>query len=144
MRQLRQYFAPISLILALALTLLIYLPGLNGPFVFDDFTNIVQNSALTVHNLDWDQLAQAALSSNAGPLQRPLSMLSFALNVYFGGLDAYAFKWVNLLIHLLNGVLVYSLLYRVMRVWRRQGAVADIPACDWLPPLAAAAWLCTP
>ncbi|MDE2197136.1 MAG: hypothetical protein KGJ56_08105 [Gammaproteobacteria bacterium] len=134
----------VILLSGMLLAFLAYLPGLHGPFVFDDVVNILQNRALDIHSLSWNQLAQAALSSNAGPLQRPLSMLSFALNVYFGGLDAYAFKWVNLLIHLLNGVLVYSLLYRVMRVWRRQGAVADIPACDWLPPLVAAAWLVHP
>ena len=90
---------PLALLLTLALTVLAYLPGLRGPFVFDDITNIVQNHALAIHSLRWDQLMHAALSSDAGPTRRPLSSLSFALNIYFGGLEPSVFKAVNLTIH---------------------------------------------
>ena len=37
----------------LALTLLVYWPGLGGGYVFDDFPNIVDNKALHVVTLDW-------------------------------------------------------------------------------------------
>ncbi|HVC37380.1 MAG TPA: hypothetical protein VNF46_03150, partial [Gammaproteobacteria bacterium] len=56
-----------ALLLALTLTELAYLPGLQGPFAFDDVTNILQNQALVMHSLAWDQLVHAMLSSDSGP-----------------------------------------------------------------------------
>lgn len=128
----------------LLLTVLAYLPGVSGSFVFDDTVNILQNKALEIHNLGWSQLAQAALSSEAGPLKRPLSMLSFAFNVYWGGLDPEGFKWVNLIIHLLNGILVFMLMRQVVNAWQKQKTIADTPIADWLPVLVAAIWLVHP
>ena len=121
-----------------------YLPGLHGPFVFDDVTNILQNKALEIHSLSWDQLMHAALSSNAGPLRRPLSSLSFAFNIYFSGMDAGAFKLTNLAIHLLNGLLIYILLRQILRHWSDTKQIEPGVAVDWLPLLCTAAWLLHP
>ncbi|MGH8283931.1 MAG: hypothetical protein ACRESE_08820 [Gammaproteobacteria bacterium] len=129
---------------ALILTVLAYLPGLHGPFVFDDITNIVQDKALAMHSLAWNQLLHAALSSDAGPLRRPLSMLSFALNSYFSGLDATAFKITNLVIHLLNGVLVFVLLRQIVGHWSERKIIASGAVAGWLPLLCAAVWLLHP
>ncbi len=134
----------IALLAALLLTVLAYLPGLHGPFVFDDITNIVQDRALAMHSLAWDRLLHAALSSHAGPLRRPLSMLSFAFNIYFSGLDATAFKLTNLAIHLANGLLVFALLRQIVRQWCDQGVLPRNQAADWLPLLCTAAWLLHP
>ncbi len=134
----------IALLAALVLTVLAYLPGLHGPFVFDDITNIVQDRALVMHSLAWDQLLHAVLSSHAGPLRRPLSMLSFALNIYFSGLDAAAFKLTNLAIHLANGLLVFALLRQIVAQWCEQGVLQRSRAADWLPLLCTAAWLLHP
>ncbi|MDE2023953.1 MAG: hypothetical protein KGJ18_07070 [Gammaproteobacteria bacterium] len=128
----------------LILTVAAYFPGLRGPFVFDDITNIVQNHALAIHSLRWDQLMHAALSSDAGPTRRPLSSLSFALNIYFGGLHPAGFKAVNLAIHLLCGLLFLVLLQQVFGYWHRTGAIASAVAARWLPLLCAGAWLLHP
>lgn len=141
---LRQIYLPLSLLLALLLTVLAYLPGLPGPFVFDDITNIVQNGALAIHSLHWDQLMHAALSSDAGPTRRPLSSLSFALNFYFGGSGAYSFKTVNVAIHLINGLLFFVLLRQIVDQWHKTGAIASEVTTKWLPLLCAAAWLLHP
>ena len=50
-------FAVIALI-----TVLVYLPGLSGGFIYDDFPNIVSNAALHIDSLDRDALASAMLS----------------------------------------------------------------------------------
>ena len=42
-----------------------------------------------------------------GPLRRPVSMLTFAANFYLSGFSPFWFKLTNLLIHCVNGVLVY-------------------------------------
>ncbi|MGA9852142.1 MAG: hypothetical protein WBR15_04360 [Gammaproteobacteria bacterium] len=134
----------LALLAILILTVLAYLPGLHGPLVFDDITNIVQNKALVMHGLAWDQLMHAALSSDAGPTRRPLSSLSFALNIYFNGLDATAFKITNLVIHLLNGVLVFVLLRQIVAHWSKTKLIESRVVSVWLPLLCAAAWLLHP
>ena len=87
----------------------VYAPGLSGPFFFDDIFNIQNNLHLRLTDLNAPALQLAAFSTNAGPFQRPVSMLSFALNYYFFGEGAASFKAVNLGIHLINGVLIFLL-----------------------------------
>jgi protein O-mannosyl-transferase len=86
-----------------------YAPGLKGGYAFDDDVNILQNSSLRLHSLQWDGLWSAAWSGDAGPLGRPIALVTFALNLYFGGTDPYYFKLINLLIHLVNVLLVGAL-----------------------------------
>lgn len=97
------------LISALVLTFAVYVMGLSGGFYFDDEWNILRNQALQLDSLDIEGLWAAAMSGTAGPLGRPLSMLSFALNHVFFGLDPFYFKLVNLGIHLLAGWAIYAL-----------------------------------
>jgi tetratricopeptide (TPR) repeat protein len=95
----------------------VYLPGASGPWVFDDFGNIVHNDYLKVTRLDTSTLYHAAFSLQAGPLQRPLPMLSFALNYYFSGGfgDTTPYKLTNIAIHVSNGLLVFWLALLVLR-----------------------------
>jgi protein O-mannosyl-transferase len=126
------------------LTVLAYLPGMHGPLVFDDVTNIVEDKALYLLGFSWDHLLHAMLSSDAGPFRRPLSALSFALNIYFFGLDPFAFKLVNVIIHLLNGFLFYWLLRQMCRHWREKKIIASASAADWLPLVGTATWMLHP
>ncbi len=98
------------LLATLVLTTWVYLPGLNGPFVFDDHHNIANNHLLKVEHLSFAELWQASLSSDSGPLKRPVVMFSFAINHVFTGMDPWWMKLTNLIIHLINGVLVFLLL----------------------------------
>lgn len=99
------------------LTILAYLPGLQGPYVLDDGENIVQNRAVAMQNLSLDSLHQALTSNESGPLKRPIAALSFAVNHYFAGSfdNPLPFKLTNLLIHLTNTVLVYILAVLLLR-----------------------------
>lgn len=134
-----------ALVSSLLLTFLIYVPGLQGPFVFDDYVNIVQNADLSPSSLSFQSLLDAALSLRAGLLMRPVSMVSFALNHYFFGPDAFSFKLVNLCIHLLNGILVFVLLFRLMAVYRKLYApIATQTSLRWLALIAGTLWLVHP
>ena len=93
----------------LLLTVLVYWWGLGGPFVFDDYVNLVDGAFRELRNAGWDSLPQIALASGSGPLRRPLSMGSFGVNFLLTGLDPFWFKLTNLCIHLINGVLVWRL-----------------------------------
>ncbi|HET7396192.1 MAG TPA: hypothetical protein VFK12_07110 [Gammaproteobacteria bacterium] len=127
------------------MTFLIYLPGLYGPFIFDDYVNIVQNTKLAMPDLSWHALADAAFSINAGPLMRPISMISFALNRYFFGVQPFSFKLTNLLIHLANGVLVFLLLRQLLEAYRHLHAPAlTRHMLNWLVFLVGTLWLVHP
>ncbi len=127
------------------LTAAVYLPGLFGGFALDDYTNIVQNEALAPDSLSWDALSHAMFSFQAGPTMRPVSMLTFALNRYFGGDAAMGFKITNLVIHLANGLLVFALLRRLLQAYRKRWMpAADLQGLEWLALLAGAAWMLHP
>jgi tetratricopeptide (TPR) repeat protein len=87
---------------------LVFLPGVSGPYVFDDYSNLLDNIYVKVRSLDPASLWQAAFSLSAGPLRRPVAMVSFALNHYFAGdfSRTTPLKLTNVAIHGLNAVLV--------------------------------------
>ncbi|RYF60283.1 MAG: hypothetical protein EOO27_06395 [Comamonadaceae bacterium] len=118
-----------------------YFPGLSGGFVFDDEVNILQNSTLQLSSLSARQVSAAAMSGDAGPLGRPIALISFALNLYATGADPFFFKLTNLLIHLCNVVLV-GLLGQTLASRFNRGYDGDHPsgACVWCGLLIAAFW----
>lgn len=71
-------------------------------FHFDDFPNIVSNSAVFELS-DW----KAWMFFNK---YRPVAFFTFALNYHFNGLDVVGYHIVNLCIHLINALLVWELL----------------------------------
>lgn len=84
-----------------AVALALWLPALSGPFQFDDYNVIVNQPA--VHSLEaWRQSL---------PGIRPLLKLSYTLN-WIMTPDAFGFHLINLLIHCLNGLLLYVWLGR--------------------------------
>jgi tetratricopeptide (TPR) repeat protein len=126
---------------ALVLPLLIcavYWPGLGGGFVFDDFPNIVDNVRLHVTDGNPQAWIAATLSSPSSELQRPLAMLSFAINHYFTGLDPAPMKATNLAIHALNALLVFGLVRRLLSALPDAGRAAGVAA------FVAAAWALHP
>ena len=106
---------PYHLIAIVAICLLgagIYSNTLSVPFVFDDVDNIQHNHRIHITSLDLQSLREAA----AGALpRRPVANVSFALNYYFGRLDVAGYHLVNIVIHLVNGILVYLLALRLLK-----------------------------
>jgi len=127
-----------SLLIAMALTVAVYAPGLTGGWLFDDYPNIVDNPGVQPHDANLGSLVRAALSSPSSEFKRPLASLSFAANYLAAGLDPYWMKFTNLVIHLLNGVAVFFLARLLLRRFR------DEPTAGWLAALIAGAWLVLP
>lgn len=134
-----------ALSLVFVLTFLAYYPGLSGDFAFDDFPSILQNSNLNIHSLNTDELLSASLSSGSGPLRRPVSMLSFALNRYAFGPGPYSFKLTNVAIHLVTGALLFVFTLFLLKGYRELHArqLSDA-ALRWLALTVAAAWMLHP
>jgi len=95
---------PLLLVVAVVL---VFLPGVDGDFVFDDFPNIVNNLGLQQTAREISSFD--AIQSHVAHSSRPLATLTFAANFAFGSGSAGEFKAVNILIHALNAVLVFLL-----------------------------------
>lgn len=113
----------------------VYGPGLWGPFLFDDFANILPRS---LPDGRWSLLWDVIWSNGSGPLKRPVSNLSFLLQNELGFNTEFAFKSINLLIHLLCGWALFRLAKRLAMACGLQGleekanAIAMLTAAIWL------------
>ncbi|HVC37603.1 MAG TPA: hypothetical protein VNF46_04285, partial [Gammaproteobacteria bacterium] len=136
---------PAAVVALLVTTLLAYWPGVRGPFLFDDYPNIVNNLAIRITSLAPHQLLRAAFSSHSGLLYRPLSMLSFALDYHFFGDSSISFKVTNVLIHLVNALLILWLTWRLLvNCKRRYRFEWSNSAIGWASVLIASAWALHP
>lgn len=131
---------------AALLACLAYWPGLSGGWFFDDFSSIVDNAGVQPRELGWAQLRDAALSSPASDLKRPLASLSFLANFLLGGMAPFGWKLANLAIHLLNGWLLFLLVRTLGRAAATTATTtaADDTRNDVVAALVAAAWLLLP
>ena len=119
----------------LLLTVAAYWPGLEGPFLLDDFSSLG-----TLGNLggvvDWNTFKAFVFGGTAGPTGRPLALLSFLLDGHNWPTDPWPFKRTNLVIHLLNGALLGVLTRQVLQLldFDRESAarLALISAAAWM------------
>jgi protein O-mannosyl-transferase len=128
----------IALLLVLLLTILVYWPGLHGGFLFDDFGNLPSLGSNGPIN-NWPAFWSYITSGTADPTGRPMTLLTFLLDAHNWPADPFPFKRTNLILHLINGVLLYSLLVRL-------GAVLNVEArrCRTAALLGASLWLLHP
>ena len=114
----------------------IYTAALPGPFVFDDESNITDNRHIRITSLGWDELYAAAFKSPVA--NRPVVNLSLALNYYFNGYNVVGFRFVNLLIHITTGFLLYALARATFQTpamaayTEKAGLAAAFAAVVWL------------
>jgi len=136
----RGWMTVLGLSVLASLMVAVYWPALSGGYLFDDYPNIVLNKALRVTNLQALAWLRAAFSSESGDLQRPLAMLTFAIQYYFTGLDPMPMKAFNLGVHVLNALLVYALGRRLLQDPRDAGP----PRAHWLALFLAFVWASLP
>lgn len=106
------WLAPLIALLGMAW--LAYRPGLGGDYLFDDFNNLPAIGATgPVHRLD--TLARYLTSGTADPTGRPLTLASFLLDSREWPASPGPFLRTNILLHLLNGLLLFSLLVQLGR-----------------------------
>ena len=133
------------LLLVLLATVAVYWPGLSGSFVFDDYGALVYNQGVHITSLSLEELWRGTWSyAHAGPLGRPIAMASFALDHVFHGLNPFYYKLENVLIHLVNGFLVWLLTRRVGRLILISGPAREPDVLDGLALFVAAVWVLSP
>lgn len=123
---------------ALAATLFLYWPGLSGGFMFDDFSNLKPLEGLR-DDPTASQLVQFLAHGISSPSGRPVSLLSFALQAHDWPARPYEFLRVNLLLHLLNGTLLFGWLLILARLLQMPARSAL-----YVPLGAATLWLIAP
>lgn len=92
------------------LTLIIYSNSLNNDFLtnWDDKRYVVENN--DIKGLSWQNIKNIFSNFYMGNYQ-PLSVLSYALEYKFFGLNPAAYHTTNLFFHLLNTILVFYFIY---------------------------------
>lgn len=107
---------PLLLMLAMALgaTLCLYWPGLVGPFLLDDQHNI---EPLLLGDYSPSAVWYALTHNESGPFGRMLSTASLLFTGWLHGPGSWGFKYHNLLIHLLTGLLLIGCCGRLL-FWR--------------------------
>jgi hypothetical protein len=97
---------------ACALVAAAYWPGTSGPFIFDDAANL---PALGSHGPIHDGAAfmRYITGGKGDPTGRPVALLTFLANAQDWPANPLPFKLTNLGIHLLNGVLLWTVLLRL-------------------------------
>jgi len=97
-----------------------YSNTLNSPFYLDDFQNIFENPHVQLTRLDWESLSILAqdrgFRRQTRGLHRPASMLSFALNYYFGQYEVFGYHLVNTIIHIMTGIFLFFLFKTTLRL----------------------------
>lgn len=137
----KESFPVISLFFILFLTVVIYFPGLKGGFLFDDLSNLSEMSRYG--NMSrWADAQRFVMNGIAGPTGRPVSLITFVLQAedWFDG-NALPFKVLNLIIHLLCGVLLYWVICLLLRSYDEEIKEQKI---KWIALLAASFWLLHP
>jgi hypothetical protein len=86
---------------------IIYSNTFHAPFQFDDNTSIATNSGIIINELTLSELIKVC--TNSHNRLRCIGYVSFALNYYFGRLNVLGYHLVNIIIHILTGILFYFL-----------------------------------
>lgn len=131
--------AKVALALLVLATYLLYLPGLQGGFLFDDFPNLNAMGAMG-GIVNWETFRAFIFSGWSGPTGRPIALASFLLDDNTWPSYAPWFKLTNILIHLLCGLL---LCWTVLLLARSFKSISEQQA-QWVAVLACALWMLHP
>jgi protein O-mannosyl-transferase len=132
-------FATIALALA---AWMVWHASLAGGFLFDDLANLVNADGWKATSLAPAALVEAMSSGQTSDGGRPFAMLSFAINHALTRLDPWWLKATSLLLHLLNGLLAWKLVERLLVA--NATSTPSPRARTVLAWLVAAAWLVHP
>jgi tetratricopeptide (TPR) repeat protein len=118
---------------------LIYSNTLDTPLVFDDVANIQNNTNIRLTRLTLRRIAEAGFES--GGKNRPVPYISFALNYYFQQDDVEGYHAVNILIHIITGILLYFLVRATLNLPTLRSKYETF---KWLPLITTLIWIVHP
>ena len=126
-----------SVLVFAALIFLIYSNTLESPFVFDDIPGITENPDIRLHELNLKNVTQAAFGKQSSK-SRPVGNITFALNYYFHQYASRGYHLVNIIIHILAGVILFYFLKTTLMIssgrltYHRASLISFFAALIWL------------
>lgn len=136
----QSYLAVVFFIAILGSTLFIYARGWSGGWHFDDAANLSALGSIFSHGrINSDAALDFVFTGNAGPLGRPLALASFLVDGSSWPHDPHAVLYTNSLLHAMNGLLLWGVLFNLGRLcaWQKSKSA-------WLASLSAGLWLLLP
>ena len=133
------------LLLFVLLGLGIYSNTLETPFYFDDQADIVENSHIRITNLTFNAIKSAGFESRNS--SRPIANMSYALNYYVHQYKLKGYHIVNIIIHVLTGILLYLFIKTTLSIQISTSSHTLIPESlnpTFIAVFAALVWLVNP
>jgi protein O-mannosyl-transferase len=96
------------LLLMTACAYAVYTGSIRGPFVFDDVVNIQDNPHIRLTEFTLNGIISAGFESPCR--HRPVANMSFAVNYFFNRYDTAGYHFVNILMHILTGIMLFYLI----------------------------------
>jgi len=121
--QLRSLATLQTVLLLASVAFLIYVNSLRNAFVFDDYWLILQNPEIQdigqyPKMFQWDVQRSLARPADRGTTHRPLRTAFLAVQFRFFGPNPTGYRVVSLLLHVLNGSLVFAIFRKLLgRPW---------------------------
>ena len=108
-------------------SILTFWPGTTGGFILDDTPNLIAMQKYGGVD-DLFTLRYFIFEGVSGPTGRPISLLSFLIDGQSWPTDPFSFKRTNILIHSLNSVLIFAVIYKLFQMIGRKESSAIIIA----------------
>ncbi len=118
---------------------MVFVPGIGDGFYFDDNISIQTNNSIHTLNL-LEILKTQTDTPSAG---RPLTNLSYAIDYYFYGENAKAYRWTNLILQMLVSISILAVLRRLLPLCFKTGFLTQ-QKTDWLALGATLLWAVHP
>ncbi len=102
---------------------LTFWPGTNGTFLVDDFDNlrpISDHGGIT----SVENFKKFVLTGVSGPTGRPVSLASFVIDAQEWPADPHSFKRTNILIHSLNGIILFAVILKLFQLYGKRDSTA--------------------
>lgn len=122
----------IGAVIILLFGALIYSNSLSGPFILDDLNQIIENPGIR-HVWPPTWLDRGI---------RPFAYLTLAVNYSLHGLDVQGYHVVNVLIHLLAGLVLFGIVRRTLRLKDLRGRYGE--HASWIALGTALVWMSHP
>lgn len=142
----------IHMLLIVSVGFAVYARSMSVPFIFDDYTYIVENPAIKSFDCfpDTQNVFNYAIFQDIknNLILRPLAYFTFALNYALHGVNPFGYHLVNLLLHIGNAMLVYCLFAQLLVTPAIASESTDNPGvvdyCRYLPLFASLLFVCHP
>lgn len=132
-----------GILLIIITGIIIYSNTLNAPFVLDDLSAIVNNPYIRMTSFSKSAFSNILLCYSK---YRPTANFTFALNYYFVRYNVISYHIVNIIVHLICGILLFLFLQLTFRLntARQSASYKDFIRPEIIALIAAMLWLVNP